>query len=61
MCYFVVLMSSLLFFNVENSKKDRKTGDWDQEMFDKTDILHVCHNDKTLQRDLGVLVQPSLV
>jgi hypothetical protein len=25
MCYFIVLMSSLLFYNVENSKKSRKT------------------------------------
>ena len=27
-CYFIVLMSSLLFYNVENSKTFRKTLEW---------------------------------
>ena len=28
MCYFIVLMSSQLFYNVENSKKKKKNLEW---------------------------------
>jgi hypothetical protein len=44
MCYFIVLMSSLLFYNVENSKKSRKTLEWGgvSQLLNGTVYVYVC-------------------